>query len=77
MISEFIYTTCYPNTHISQTLAVAPYGVDTSGVDAICSVVTATMRMMIIVIILTRVVVLEDTVNYRSAAVLKDVALLL
>ena len=54
MISEFIYTNAYPNTLITQTLAVAPYGWDTSGVDAICLVVTATMRMMIIVIIQPR-----------------------
>ena len=51
MISEFIYTSSYSNTHITQTLAVAPYGWDTSDVDAIYLVVTATMQMMIIVII--------------------------
>ena len=81
MISEFIYKSSYPNIHITQTRAVAPYGWDTSGVDVICLVVTATMQMMIIVIIqpwlLLDFLHLKDTVNYRSAAVLKNVALLL
>ena len=80
MISELIYTTPYPNINIIKTLAVVRgmgFFRELTCVAATFLVVTATMRMMIIVIILTRVVVLEDTVNYRSAAVLKDVALLL
>ena len=52
MISEFIYTSTYPNIHIIQMHAVAPYGLDITGVAAISLVATATMRMMIIVIIL-------------------------
>ena len=82
MISEFNYTNTYPNINIIKTLAVAR-GVSFVGFILTCVaatylVVTATMQVMIIVIILTMVVaIMEDSVNCRSAAVLKDVALLL
>ena len=54
MVSEFIYTSPYPYINIIKTLAVARIGLDVIGVAAICLDVTATMQMMIIVIILPR-----------------------
>ena len=80
MISWFIYTSPQLNINIIQTLVVAPYGLDTVGVVAICLVAIVTMRMMIIVTILPWVLLelfhMRDTVDYQPAAVLKDVALL-
>ena len=80
MISELIYTSPYPNTNIIKTLAVVRgvylVGFELADVAATFLVVTATMQVMIIVIILPGVVMEMDTVLFRSAAVLKDVALL-
>ena len=81
MISELIYTSPYPNTNIIKTLAVVRgvylVGFELADVAATFLVVTATMQVMIIVIILPGAVLMEmDTVLFRSAAVLKDVALL-
>ena len=85
MISEFIYTSPYPNFHIIQMHAVAPYGLDMWDVAATFLIVTATMHMMIIVIMVARFLldwlairkVTSGNVIPRSPEVLKDVALLL
>ena len=80
MISEFIYTSTYPNIHIIQMHAVARYGLDISDVAATFLIVTATMQMMIYVIILA-IIVINLWLNHSklailwSSVVLKDVAL--